>query len=385
MQHLVNGRSALLKNCSCFFLLALASLHLPAQNPANPTNPGIRDTVTKAIVPTYGSDEFYIVYAGAAYSIVKYRSGKRPYAASHTIGINYSPILNSLHPFYEGLFPQVLGNWDLAVKAGYDGLRRMNYFGLGNETREQSTNNRFNWMRTRHQYASLGISRLFANHHTIDIGVSYDGIQVLNDKNRFIAKDRRTIDPADFDWQNFLSGRLNYTYSRLNYVPFPTKGIRVTGSASYTESLKRGGHSFSRYTTDFDTYFPLSSTLSLALRGGAATLNGNPDFYQYNNIGGGSTLRGYRRWRYYGKTSFYNQNELRWLRGVERGNVYGHFGIVAHYDQGRVWQPGESSDKLHFGYGAGVIVAPFDKIWMTAVYSISNEDRIFHFAVQAAL
>lgn len=356
-----------------------------AQNPVMQSGPEKKDTLTQGFKPNFGTDAFYVAYVGASYNIVKYRGNKQPYAASYTVGLNYSPILNSLHPYLEMLFPQAVGKWDLAFNGGYDGLRRMNYYGLGNESPRLTTNNRFNWMRTRNQYATLGLSRRFAKYHRLNLSLSYDGIQVLNDENRYIAKTRSTIDPASFDWQNFLGGRLSYTFTKLDNEAFPIKGIDFTTSGGYTGNLKRSGHSFARFTTDLEAYIPLPAAFSIAIRTGAATLTGNPDFYQYNTIGGGKTLRGFRRWRYFGKTSFYNQNELRWVTHMDLGSINGHLSFLTLYDLGRVWQPGEVSDKWHIGYGAGIILAPFDKIWVTTVYAFTPEENRFHFTVKRSL
>ena len=334
-----------------------------------------KDTVTRGFKPNAGSDRFYRIYVGAAYNIVKYRHNKVPYAASHSIGLNYSLTENSFHPYYEGLFPQAIGKWVLSLKAGYDGIRRTGFYGLGNETLRESDDNRFNWVRTHHQYADFGISQLFSGKHEVGFSLLYDGIQVLNDDNRYIAKNRQTIDPADFNWQYFLSGRLRYSYTNLDNAALPTKGFQLAGTAVYAESLKRSGHSFTRYTGDLDAYFPLSASFTYILRTGLATVTGKPDFYQYNTIGATYTLRGYDWYRFYGKTSFYNQNELRWLRFVEKGSISGHFGLMAFYDLGRVWQPGESSRKMHYGYGLGLILAPLDRVVFTITYGISNEDQ----------
>ena len=159
----------------------------------------------------------------------------------------------------------------------------------------------------------------------------------------------------------------------------PTKGFKLNAGASYQGNLHRGGHSFARYTADGEAYFPLSPEFSYLLKGGIATLSGSPDFYQYNVIGAGN-LRGYHRWRFYGKTAFYNQNELRWIRTVDHGSLYGRYGLFALYDIGRVWMPGESSNKLHFGYGAGLILSPLDKVRISVAYAISNEDKRIHFS-----
>lgn len=374
-------RQMFYKMTTLFLSLTAFAAVCSAQNPATQTNPENTDTVTGGIKPKFGSSTFYVAYFGLAYTRVHRDGRKKPFASSHTIGLNYSVVLHSLHPYYEGLFPQAIGKWSLSVKGGYDGLRRMNYYGLGNESKRSTSDNRFNWMRTHHQYAAIGISRWLGSHHELSGGVLYDGTQVLNDENRFVSKTLGTIDPETYNWQYFLSGRLSHTYQRLNHPQFPTRGVEWTTAVSHTENLRRSSRSFTRYATDLDAYLPLSATFSLAVRTGLCTLTGEPDFYQYNTVGGGRTLRGYRRWRFYGKTAFYNQNELRWLTGVDDGSAQGHFGFLVLYDQARVWLPGETSGKMHFGYGAGVIMAPYDKIWITSVFAISNEERRFHFTV----
>ena len=57
----------------------------------------------------------------------------------------------------------------------------------------------------------------------------------------------------------------------------------------------------------------------------------------------------------------------------------GKFGLVAFIDDGRVWMPGEQSDKWHVGYGGGVLLAPFNRFTFSATYGISEEMGRFHF------
>ena len=56
-------------------------------------------------------------------------------------------------------------------------------------------------------------------------------------------------------------------------------------------------------------------------------------------------------------------------------------GIVAFADNGRVWNDGESSNKLHWGYGGGVMIVPFNKIAITAYYGKGEDLSKFHFRV----
>jgi len=48
-------------------------------------------------------------------------------------------------------------------------------------------------------------------------------------------------------------------------------------------------------------------------------------------------------------------------------------GLLAFYDNGRVWQPGEISNTWHAGYGGGLILIPFNKVAFTGTYGRSKE------------
>jgi hemolysin activation/secretion protein len=103
------------------------------------------------------------------------------------------------------------------------------------------------------------------------------------------------------------------------------------------------------------------------------------------SIGGTATLRGYRRERFWGKTAFYNQNELQYLMPFRSYWFNGTVGPLALFDAGRVWQPGEVSDKLHTGYGAGLLVSPFQKLVVSLAYARSEERGMFHIGLRGRL
>ena len=74
-----------------------------------------------------------------------------------------------------------------------------------------------------------------------------------------------------------------------------------------------------------------------------------------------------------GKTIFYNNNELRWVTNTKNYFYNGKIGLLAFYDDGRVWQPLERSNKWHTGYGGGLILVPFNRIALTGTYCRSSE------------
>jgi outer membrane protein assembly factor BamA len=122
----------------------------------------------------------------------------------------------------------------------------------------------------------------------------------------------------------------------------------------------------------------MSREFTFAMRAGAATLFGDPDFYHLNRLGGNAELRGYERERFYGKSIFYTNTEIRWLTNTKNYFFNGRAGLVGFYDIGRVWMPGEKSSLWHDGYGMGVILIPFNKITLTGMYGLSSEgDNLF--------
>jgi hypothetical protein len=53
----------------------------------------------------------------------------------------------------------------------------------------------------------------------------------------------------------------------------------------------------------------------------------------------------------------------------------GHIGLLAFLDDGRVWMPSETSDTWHYGYGGGLLIAPFHLLSAQVTYGISKESK----------
>ena len=125
----------------------------------------------------------------------------------------------------------------------------------------------------------------------------------------------------------------------------------------------------------------------MAVRSGAETIIGNSSilnnaqFYQHAIIGGPVNIRGFRAQRFWGKSSFYNQNELRYITNIKSRLMNAKAGLVAFFDNGRVWLPGEKSGTLHTSYGGGILIAPFYKISASVTYGISNESSLLQIGV----
>lgn len=176
-----------------------------------------------------------------------------------------------------------------------------------------------------------------------------------------------------------------YAFQKVNNPNVPTAGIALILRGSYTQNAQVSSQSFWKYGGSLQLYIPLFYKFSIATSGAVETVDGKPEFYQYPSIGGGQNLRGFQIQRFYGKTAFYNSNELRFISNVKSYLFNGKAGLLAFFDDGRVWMPGETSNTLHTGYGGGIFLAPFDLVAAEVTYGFSREDNLLQFRFNVKL
>ena len=322
-------------------------------------------------------DRFYVTLG---YTVQKQQWRKYPFGYQHDLNINYSLTQTAFSAQYKGIFNQLIGKWNLGLLANYDLVRDVYYVGVGNNTVKNIATKKFYKMRTREFNSEVGFTRPLDSSNSISISGFYKIIKVLKDEDKFISVNQVPIDPEVYDQHNFAGAKIEYLYDHINDKFIPTKGFKFSTSASYTNDLT-AKNSYARFTGLAGFYLPLLRSVTLAVKAGGATVTGEQSFYELNKIGGGSSLRGHLRYRFYGKTTFYNQNELRWDINVKSWFMNGKIGLLTFFDNGRVWQPGEISNEWHTGYGFGFMIAPFNKFSFTASYGMSKENKLIHLRV----
>jgi len=298
----------------------------------------------------------------------------KKYMKSHVLSANYGFLRTALNIGYVGRFGHVVGPFDFLIKARYDLRGVENYFGTGNETTKTITTRNYNRTFTTRFYGGIGLSLPISSHQFIDLSGFYQSIKVDKTAGKFVTADHG-IDPSLFNSNQFGGAEAVYRFRKTNNDKFPTAGVDFLLAGGYVKNLKETSRSFTNVASALSVYIPLGRSFSVASRAGAATLNGDADFYHLNKLGGYVNLRGYDRERFSGKTIFYNNNELRWVTNTKNYFFNGQIGLLAFYDDGRVWQPLEKSDKWHTGYGGGLILIPFNKLVLTGTYCISEEAK----------
>jgi hypothetical protein len=321
-------------------------------------------------VAGYGTDDR--IYVGLAYSSLHHKWNKLPYASKQNVQVNYSISQSAFDAFYDGLFPNAIGKYALALHAGFDAIKWQNFYGLGNETIKTTKNVNYYRMRFREGLASIGINRYFGKHHTVALSTFFQNLHVVNDTARFLSKTYAPVFTDIFDSRNFVGARLAYTFVSVNDSVIPTKGLALNAAVSHSQNLTTST-SFQQYSAGAALYIPLFSKFSIFSNNGISTVTGTPEFYQYPTIGAAYNLRGYTRERFAGKTAFYNSNELRFVGNVKGYWYAGKIGLLGFFDQGRVWMPGESSNVWHYAYGGGILLAPFNLVAIKATYGFTKE------------
>jgi hemolysin activation/secretion protein len=318
------------------------------------------------------------IYAGLRYRMTKNRWRQEPFAWSQEVGVHYSISQNAFSAFWEGVYPNVIGKWGFTYRAEYDFIRWTNFYGTGNETVSATTDINYYRMRSREWFVNAGLYRSFGK-STVQATGYYQQVKSLKDTDRYFGK-FFSHNQDVFETNPYAGLQLTYSYVNVDDSVAPVSGFTVLANAVYTNNFRQKEF-FQRYNVFGQVYVPLLDKVSLAIRfGGEPIVNddvlGTGQVYEHAVVGGPRTIRGYRRERFWGKTAVYNSNELRFITNFKTYLMTGKIGVFGFFDQGRVWMPGEKSNKLHYSYGPGIIIVPFNKYNISATYGISEEIRL---------
>ena len=306
---------------------------------------------------------------------------KDPVGSEHSIKFKYSINRAAFYIDYRVTFYQLLGKWNFFVGAGAGIPNVVNFFGVGNESSFATYDRRYFRLRSHDYYGRFGVNRSFGDSH-IEVGSFYQTVGIKADADRFVTAFINDVGRKyDLNRKHFIGAAISYKYQNTDHPIIPAKGFRFSSSAAYTYNLNTTDHSFARLSSNAAVYIPVVKFVSLAIRAGGAANIGDAEFYQLNILGSHENLRGYRKYRFYGKQSFYNNNELRFIFNARSKVFNGKYGFITFFDNGRVWQPGENSNTWHSGYGVGGFVSLFNKVILSGSYGISKEDKVPSFYI----
>ncbi|MEO6490633.1 MAG: ShlB/FhaC/HecB family hemolysin secretion/activation protein, partial [Ferruginibacter sp.] len=335
----------------------------------------------KGFIPIvfYNNDDK--LFVGLTYNVTRNKWRKEPYGFKQSFDVKYSISQKAFSLTYKSVFTKLIGKWDGVFYANYDFIRWTNFYGLGNESKFIDTLANFNRMRTRTYIGNVGVQRLFGSHQRVYLNGFYQGVDIINDTDRYVAKSPYNALTGGYKNNHFVGANIGYVFQKLNDSILPTRGVSFGLDANYTHNLQDQSKSFARFGTEVNVYVPFTKNLGIMVRGGGATLAGTPEFYQYNKIASSHTVRGHRRDRFSGESTVYNQNELRWISNVRSYIYNGKIGFFGLYDVGRVWIKNENSNKIHYAYGGGIMLSPYNRLTGLVSYAVSEEFTNVHISL----
>ncbi|MGI4884530.1 MAG: BamA/TamA family outer membrane protein [Janthinobacterium lividum] len=307
---------------------------------------------------------------------------RAPYAARQSLLVNYGFGNHSLLLNYGGEFKRAVGQHDLLVNVVSKGPNyTSNFFGTGNETAfVNEGDQRIHYYRSVYNLvtADVRLSQAYGRWHVSGglLGQYYSSTREKNE-DRFLSRyDAQHPSEEVFGHQLYAGLDATATLDTRDKGLVARRGVYWATTLSGLRRLDADVHTLGQALTEFSFYASPTrdSSLVVANRTGAGTTLGKAAYFQQLKLGGPQSLRGFYLWRFTGKSMVYNNLELRLkLLDFTSYLLPGTLGLVAFNDVGRVWSPGEASEKWHDGYGGGLYFLPAQLLLVQAVVGFSNE------------
>lgn len=288
---------------------------------------------------------------------------QNPFTQRHIFNAAYYFATNGFDFGYNGEFANFFEGVNLELDARFTSPNfAINFFGFGNETENNDDDEPLGLDFNRVKISTIKIapSLVWRGYlgSKVRLGVSYEDIEVEETEDRFI--NQFFVANGEENEQSFFGVDAEYSFSNTDNEAFPTLGMDFSLHGGYKTNLTNSGRSFGYVIPSLSIDHKLCSNGQLVLATkikGHVNFGDGFEFYQGASIGANDGLRGFRFQRFTGKSSFYQNTDLRLsFRRQKSGVLPVTPGIFGGFDYGRVWFPGDSSDKWHNSYGGGFFV-----------------------------
>lgn len=320
------------------------------------------------------------LFLGAGMMIKKDGFRKEPFASKQSFTANYAIATSSYNLAYSGEFTDTFGKADFLLDASIKAPNFVNnFFGLGNETIYDSDID-LTFYRTRFREIVINPSvniNLGTNSH-INLGTHYRGIKIQESTNRFISDfGSNGLNQAGlFNGKEYAGASIGLHFDSKDDEIVPKRGITFNTAFVYNAGINDNSDNSSQWNSDVTFRWALGAfgRTSIATRVNYQRSFGDFEFFQASQLDGFNSLRGFRRYRFAGESSFSHQLDLRvdlfeWNNYILPAKV----GLILFNDLGRVWVDGEDSNTLHHGYGGGLYLTPFGSFAVNILMAKSEE------------
>jgi len=249
--------------------------------------------------------------------------------------------------FRRPLFPTIL-----YIELRASGLELIRFYGVGNETKRSEPDSVYR-VRQKELLVAPRVGIPLSPRLRLTLGPLLKYAHTLSDSGTVLATTGPYYGTGDFGQ---VGARAALELDTRDFPAAPARGLHVSIAGQWYPAVWDVVSAFASVSAEASTYLsagdPPSATL--ALRVGGAAVSGTVPFQELVYVGGGLTVRGYAEQRFAGRRGAYGNAELRLLAGRL---PFGDVGIFGLADAGRVWIPGESSDRWQAAAGGGFWLA----------------------------
>ncbi|MCW3114759.1 MAG: surface antigen precursor [Segetibacter sp.] len=339
------------------------------------------DQLGPVVMAQYNLDQGVQLRVGLIFE--KHGFRREPYAARHEIYGNYSTGRKAFMFTYFADIKRVFGSTDMMINVLSRGPHNIsNFYGIGNETEFIRTGAKgINFYRNRYDYinADVRLKRNVLRHLRLSAGLAgqfYSSSQ-KNNTNHFLNSYNTLRNDEDVFSTRYYGGLVaGAELDTRNTLMLPASGVYWTSEIRGMHEISGEAKSYAQLRSELNLYIPVTRDSNLVMfnRVGAGTTVGEPAFFQQMQLGGIQNLRGFHTNRFTGKSMFYHSIQARLkLFDFTSYLLPGSVGLIGFNDIGRVWVPGESSNKWHDGYGGGIYIVPADLVLIQVVIGHSKE------------
>ncbi|MEO9892136.1 metallophosphoesterase [Aurantibacter sp.] len=337
-------------------------------------------------VPTIGANPDDGFRIGFSNIYTKNGFKQNPFTSQHIINGAFYFATQGFNIGYKGEFANVFGKANFELDAKFTSPNfSINFFGLGNETENFDDDLELDYNRVKIEKIRFSPSLVWRGDmgSKFRTGISYESIEVEETEDRFV--NTFYVANGEDNQKDFVGIESEYDYSNTDNAAFPTIGMSTSLLLGYKTSVSSEGESFGYIVPSLSIDHKLipNGRLVLATKWKAHfNLGEGFEFYQGASIGGVDGLRGFRNQRFTGKTSYYQNTDLRYsLRKIRTGILPMSIGLYGGFDYGRVWITNQDSNQWHTSYGGGFFLNAVDILSLNFALFNSEDGLRFSFGL----
>ena len=264
----------------------------------------------------------------------------------------YATSANTYRVKVAGEFRRPLLPTILYIELRASGLELLRFYGVGNETDGSQPDSVYRVGQTQLLVAPR-VAIPLAPRLRVTLGPLLKYAHSPGDRGTVLAITGPYYGAGDF---GEIGARAGLELDTRDHTVAPARGVHVSIVGQWHPAVWDAVRPFGTVSAEASTYLSAGEPPSaiLALRAGGAAVSGTVPFQELVYVGGETTLRGYAEQRFAGRRGAYGNAELRLLAGRL---PFGDLGIFGLADAGRVWIPGESTDRWHAAAGGGLWLA----------------------------